>query len=150
MLEIKALSRRDEELWAKTAMYAENCSWQTTGEYLSKQMKNQEFSDWERVFAAVENGDIAGFCTLSKTSSVFRDLPVPILGFVFVGEPYRGNQISRQLCLSAIEYAKTVGFDQVYLYSDLHNFYEKYGFVKIDEKEAPWGVKQSIYVHATK
>ena len=150
MLEIKALSCRHEELWAKTALYAENCSWQPTGEYLSKKMKNHEFSDWERVFVAIKNDHIVGFCTLSKTSSVFCDLPVPILGFVFVGESYRGNQISRQLCLSAIEYAKTVGFDQVYLYSDLVNFYEKYGFVKIDEKEAPWGVKQSIYVHATK
>jgi N-acetylglutamate synthase-like GNAT family acetyltransferase len=148
-LEIKTLTYCDKELWEEVAMYAGNCSWDVTGKYLSSLMKNNGFSDWERVFVALENHFIAGFCTLSKTSSVLNDIYTPYVGFIFVGEPYRGNRVSEKLCFFAINYAKTVGFDKVYLYSELVNFYEKYGFIKIDEKEAPWGEKLSIYMHYT-
>lgn len=136
---IKALTYQDTELWQNVAQYAEACSRETTGKYLSEQMKNNAYSDWERVFVALVNDSIAGFCALTKKCSL-QDIPYfPYIGFVFVGEDYRGNRISENLCLYAIKYAKSVGFDKVYLYSDLVNFYEKYGFIKIDEKIAPWG-----------
>lgn len=112
-------------------------------------MKDNGFSDWERVFVTLKNNSIAGYCALSKTSSVFGDAYTPYIGFIFVGEPYRGNRISEKMCLFAVEYAKTVGFNEVYLYSDLVDLYEKYGFLKIDEKEAPWGLMQSIYIRYT-
>ena len=137
---------RNGELWLPVAEYAKNCSLQETGAYLANRMKNNEFTDWERVFAALEDGNIAGFCTLSKTSAVFGDTYSPYIGFIFVGEPYRGNRISEKLCSAAAGYAKSVGFDRVYLYSDHVNLYEKYGFVKIDEREAPWGVMLSIFM----
>ena len=44
---------------------------------------------------------------------------------------------------------KGLGFDKVYLVSDHVNLYEKYGFVKIDEKEAPWGAMETIFMHLT-
>jgi len=147
-LKIKILTCRNIELWEKVAAYAENCSWGDTGKYLSNRMKNNEFSDWERVFVSLENNTIAGFCVLSRTSIIITEY-TPLIGFIFVGESYRGNRISEKLCLAAIKYAKTVGFDKVYLYSDLVNFYEKYGFIKIDEQEAPWGDKLSIYMYDT-
>lgn len=147
-MEIKSLVYGDD-LWKPVADYAKECLWQPTGTYLSKCMKNDEFSDWERVFVALETDVIAGFCALTKTSAVFGDTYTPYIGFVFVDESYRGNRISEHLCIAAIEYAKTVGFDKVYLYSDHVNLYEKYGFVKVDAKEAPWGARQSIYMHTT-
>ena len=150
-MEIKILTNHDEVLWEKVAKYAESCSWQTTGRYLSNLMKNNGLSDWERVFAAYnsDNDSVAGFCALTKTSTVFHGKYTPYIGFVFVGEPYRGSRISKNLCLTAIKCAKTAGFDRVFLYSDLSNFYEKYGFTKIDEAEAPWGAMLSIYMHCT-
>ena len=148
-MEIKTLTYHDKHLWYKVAMYAKNCSWETTGKHLSNRMKNNGFSDWERVFVALENNTITGFCALSKTSSIPDVTYTPYIGFVFVGAQYRGNRISEKLCTSAVKYAKTIGFDKVYLYSDLVNFYEKYGFIKIDEKLAPWGVTQSIYMYHT-
>ena len=149
-MEVKILTSCDTEWWAKVAMYAKNCSWQPTGQYLSNRMKNNEFSNWERVFVALENGDIAGFCALSETSTVFGDMYTPYISFLFVGESYRGNKISKTLIASAIEYAKTIGLHKTYLYSDLTNFYEKYGFDKIDEKEVPWGIVQTVYMHSAK
>ena len=148
MLEIKTLTR-DHELWQTVAEYASGCSWQPVGTDFSNNMKNNNFTDWERVFSAIENGNIAGFCAITKTSSSFGDTYSPYIGMVFVGEDNRGNRISEKLCLTAIEYAKSIGFDKVYLYSDHVNLYEKYGFVKIDEKQAHWGTMQSIYERKT-
>ena len=148
-MEIKALTYRDAELWKKVAAYAEDCAWETTGKHLSNRMKDNGFSEWERVFVALEGNSVAGFCALTKASSLQNVSYSPYIGFVFVGESFRGNRISEKLCLFAVRYAKEIGFEKVYLYSDLLNFYEKYGFVKIDEKEAPWGAMMSIYMHIT-
>jgi predicted GNAT family N-acyltransferase len=72
----------------------------------------------------------------------------PYIGFVFVGENFRGNRISEKLCKSAMDYAKSLGFDNVYLVSGEVNLYEKYGFIKIEEKLSNWGAVQSIFVNA--
>ena len=149
-MEIKAITRHDEHLWKCVADYAERCSWRDTGKYLAKRMTINDFLDWERVFVALDNDIIAGFSALSETSSLTDAEYSPYLGFIFVEEAYRGNRISEKLCKSVIDYAKAIGFDKIYLYSDLKNFYEKYGFVKIDEKIAPWGIKQTIYMYVVK
>jgi len=147
-LEIKTITCHDKELWKKVAAYAENCSWGDTGKHLANRIKTNEFLSWERVFIALEDNNIAGFCALSEKSSVVNEYS-PHIGFIFVDEFYRGNRISEKLCVSAIEYARIIGFDKVYLYGDLVNFYEKYGFTKIDEKDSSWGAKLSIYMYST-
>ena len=143
VVKIQSLMYSDP-LWQIVAEYAEGCSWRA-GAILAEKMKGNDFSDWERVYAAMDGDQIAGYCTLSKTDCI-PDIPyTPYIGFVFVGERYRGKRLSGKLILSALAYAKELGFDQAYLISDHVNLYEKYGFVKIDEKEAPWGAMQSIY-----
>ena len=147
-IKIKMLTIHNEELWEKVAIFAKNCSWQSTGNYLYSRMKNHEFLDWERVFVALHKESVVGFCALSKTSTVFDNIYSPYLSFLFVDEVYRGNKISQMMCSCVINYAKSIGFNKVFLYSDLVDFYEKLGFEKIDEKDAPWGIKQSIYMYA--
>ena len=51
---------REHELWDETAGFAENCSW-SSGRRLAERMKAGGFSDWERIFAAVQDGKIAEF-----------------------------------------------------------------------------------------
>jgi len=145
-MEIRSLASGDES-WPTVAAYANACSWQPTGAYLSNRMRNNAFVDWERVFVAFEGDTIMGFCALTKASNAFGDTYSPYVGFIFVGEAYRGKRLSEHLCSSVIQYARAIGFDAVYLYSDLTDFYEKYGFAKVDEKNAPWGVRQSIYMY---
>ena len=69
----------------------------------------------------------------------------PYIGFVFVDENYRGNRISELLINYAIEYAKGIGFKEVFLVSSEEGLYEKYNFYKIDEKYDVWGNKQKIF-----
>ncbi|MBB6673663.1 GNAT family N-acetyltransferase [Cohnella nanjingensis] len=146
-MQIESLIDSDK-LWQDVAEYAESCSWKA-GAALAKQMRKRFFSDWERVFAALDGNHITGYCTLAKTDCIPDISYTPYIGFMFVGEQYRGNRISEKLILSALAYAKELGFDKVYLVSDHVNLYEKYGFVKIDEKEAPWGVMETIFMHPT-
>lgn len=104
------------------------------------------FKEWERVLVALENDKIAGFCTVSKTDCIPNVEYTPYIGFMFVGEAYRGHRLSQKLIQNAIIYLKDLGFENAYLVSDHNNLYEKYGFCVIDRKMAPWGEEEKIYV----
>ena len=109
-------------------------------------MEHNAFSDWERVIIAVEHEKICGYCTVSKTDCIPDVEYTPYIGFLFVGEEYRGNRLSQQLIEYAMEYIKTIGYNKVYIVSDHENVYEKYGFRVIDRKIAPWGAEEKIYI----
>ena len=139
-----------DTLWEPTAEYADCCSW-NAGKILAEQMRKNSYTTWERVFVATEDSHIAGYCALTSSDCI-PDVPyTPYIGFVFVGEPYRGNRLSEKLLRHALAYAKQINFDKVYLVSDHINLYEKYGFTKIDEKPAPWNpdTTETIFMHPT-
>ena len=100
---------------------------------------------------AFENSKIAGYCALVVTDCIPGVPYTPYISFMFVGEEYRGNRLSEQLILFALGYAKELDFTEVYLVSDHVNLYEKYGFIKIDEKPAPWNPDETetIFMHHT-
>lgn len=139
-----------DSLWEKTAAYARACSW-GAGKGLADRMQERRFLPWERVFAALDGANIAGFCTFSKDDCI-PDVPyTPYIGYVFVGEDYRGRRLSGELIRCALRYAKELGFPKVYLVSDHEGLYEKYGFVKVDERPAPWNpdATETIFQHLT-
>jgi GNAT superfamily N-acetyltransferase len=155
---IRSLTETDE-LWDLVADFAEQCSWKA-GKSLAKQMRERTFREWERVFAAIEQPvvpqdatpvTIKGYCTFAKTDCLPDLSYSPYIGFVFVEESFRGQRLSERLIQAALAYARQIGFPKVYLVSDHVNLYEKYGFVKIDEKPAPWDplAMESIYEHLT-
>ena len=139
-----------DELWEALAQYAHECSWHA-GKILTQQMRDNGFGRWERVFAAVEDGRIAGYCTLTERDCIPEVAYSPYIGFVFVGEIYRGKRLSERMIRTAMAYAKGLGFEKIYIVTDHVNLYEKYGFVKIDEKPAPWNPEtmETIFVQAT-
>ncbi|MBN9380386.1 MAG: GNAT family N-acetyltransferase [Chitinophagaceae bacterium] len=111
----------------------------STAEILNLGHGNQDiesgFSGWQRVFAALEGQHIAGYCTIAETDVIPNVNYTPYIGFVFVGEEYRGRRLSEQMIKFALAYAKSTGFKEVYLVSREKELYEKYGFVKIDQKK---------------
>lgn len=133
-----------DKLWRKVSGYAGNCSW-NAGKSLAEAMNKKLFTEWERVVVALADQEICGYCTVAKTDCI-PDVPyTPYIGYLFVGEAYRGHRLSQKLMQFAMDYLKSLGFDRVYLVSDHDGLYEKYGFTIIDRKTAPWGSVEKIY-----
>ena len=114
-------------------------------------MRGNRFSERERVIAAFSDGCPVGFCTLTAKdempdSCVFT----PFIGFVFVGELYRGQRISQQMIDAAVAYAGTLGYDAVYVTSNEQGLYEKYGFVRIGTVETVRKEQTQLFKKSTK
>jgi len=132
-------------LWEKTIAFAEQCSWRA-GAFLAGKMRDNEFSDIERVIAASEGDDIVAFCTFSEKDELPDDSEyTPFIGFVFVDENYRGERISEKMINEACKYAQDSGYEVVYIMSGEQGFYEKYGFEKIGEFETIYGDVDQLF-----
>ena len=142
-MEIKQVFFKDEN-WDKLIDFVKKSSWRESP-IIAKNWEENNYLDWERIFAAIENNNIIGHCSLNNIDAVPDAEYTPYIQAVFVNEKFRGNRISEKMINSAIEYAKTLGFKNVYIVSDHKNFYEKYGFAKVDEKNDYKGELQSIF-----
>jgi len=147
-MEIKAIFQTDE-LWQKLIDYGKNCSWKA-GPYFAKQMEENKFTEWERVFTAIDDNNIAGYCTFVKNDCIPDVNYTPYISCIFVGEQYRGKRLSEKMILTVMEYAKKNNFNEVYIVSNHINLYEKYGFIKIDERKDYWNNDEKIYKRVIK
>lgn len=144
-MEISTLKNTDEN-WERVADFAEKCSWRA-GKYLAELMRGGNFKDWERVFAAFEDGRPVGFCTLTEKDELDPKYPyTPLIGFVFVDEAHRGGRISEKMIRQAVGYAKSVGYDKVYIMTGEVGLYEKYGFTDMGSYDTIYGEKEQLLV----
>ncbi len=140
-----SLIRYGNPLWEKTIEYAKNCSWKA-GSFLAKKMEDNDFLDWERVIVATEQNKIAGYCTFCKKDELPEEYEYsPFIGFVFVGEKFRGRRISETMIGVASEYAKKLEYDRIYIMSGEKSLYEKYGFVKIGDFKTIYGSVDQLF-----
>lgn len=142
-MEIYALTSHDA-LWEPLAAYAAACSWRA-GPTLARLMRGGEFLPWERVFVAREGDEFAGYCTFAEKDCLEGVDYTPFIGFVFVGEDYRGQRLSERLIRAALAYAKTLGYSKVYLTSGEKGLYEKYGFIKFREMRDKYGTDEQVF-----
>ena len=134
MFEIHAMTK-GHTLWNETQKFAETCSW-FAGGLLAKLMAENSFLEWERVFAACEDGRVVGYCTFSEKDEMPDKYDIsPFIGFVFVDEAYRGRRISGMMIEAVIEYARTLEYKKIYVMSGEEGLYEKFGFTAIGEYE---------------
>ncbi|MBR5873091.1 MAG: GNAT family N-acetyltransferase [Oscillospiraceae bacterium] len=116
------------------------------GKHLAQILRENNFLEWEAVFATVSEDEIIGFCTFLKTDYYPENKYSPWISSIFVDENFRGNRISFSMIEKAIEHAKIWNFKKVYIPSDMVGFYEKYGFRKIDELLNYGGDTDNIFV----
>ena len=148
MIEIYTLTQ-GHKFWEKTLQMAAKCSWKA-GPFLSEKMVKNEFEEWERVFCAVKNGEVVGFCTLTAKDELPEKYDfTPFIGFVFVDERHRGKRLSQLLINNAVLYARDLGYKKIYIMSGEVGLYEKYGFVKIGECETVYGTAEQLFVKST-
>ena len=92
-----------DDMWNNVIHFARDCSW-GAGKSLSQRMSDNAFFDWERVIAALDENNIAGYCTVSKTDCIANIPYTPYIGFLFVDEAYRGHRLSQKLISYAMAY----------------------------------------------
>lgn len=124
--------------------YAQNCPWRA-GQSLARKMENGYFDSWQRVIIALNEDKIVGFCTFTKKDSFPYLAYTPFIGYIYVDEKHRGQQIGKNMIDIACQYAKSLQFEYVYIVTDHHHLYEKYGFEWIDQGYNRHGKKERIY-----
>lgn len=110
-MKIQAINN-DHPMWEKTITLAENCSWEA-GQRLAARMRNEDFSDWERVFAAEDDGSVIGFCVFEEKGYIPESFDCsPFINFVFVDERFRGQRISGMMIGSIFSVSTRAGSGQ--------------------------------------
>ena len=124
---------KDSGLAEELLSFVENCSWTEAKDHIADVIRNWEFTDWETMFAAVQDGRIVGMAAAMKTD--YYPLPeiYPWINCVFVDEAYRGNYISKKLIIAANQYLKEQGFSRSYIASSFEGLYEKYGYTYVKD-----------------
>ena len=135
--------------WQNVLDYAKSCA-REAWPLLAQKMEWDEFLDWERIFIAIDNEKIVGFCTFTKEDWIPNCDYTPFVWFIFVDENYRWKRISEKMINTVEEYAKTLNFKKLYIVSDHKGLYEKYWFEKCDERTDELWRSETIFVRDIK
>jgi len=100
-----------------------------------------------RFYLLLDNGIIAGCYALLTNDLVSRQDLVPWLGCLFVEPAYRGRQLGETLLKHGIQEAGRMGYEAVYLTTDHDAYYEKYGWIRIEDAYNLFGEQGRVYKH---
>ncbi len=78
------------------------------------------------VLGLIDENELLGFISLFKYENEYMDLE-PWYATMFVKKEYRNKGYSRILNDAILNEAKNLGYDTVYLKTELENYYEKFG-----------------------
>ena len=95
-----------------------------------KPKSDKELNDY---IGLIEDNVLIGFISLFKTDGDERQDLTPWYATMYVKKEYRGFGYSKILNSSIINEAKRLGYDKVYLKSNLINYYEKFGAIFIEK-----------------
>lgn len=96
-------------------------------------------------FVAILDGEIVGTVGLWRSDLVSRQDLFPWLSALYVKESYRGRKIGEKLQRFLIEYCKKQGYKELFLYTDLDNYYEKTGWQRIEDGVEYSGESIKVY-----
>lgn len=96
-------------------------------QYIQKKMESIKNTDKViSIVGLIENNKLIGFISLFKYDGEERQDLTPWYATMYVKKEYRGLEYSKELNIAILKKAKQLGFDRVYLKSNLQNYYEKF------------------------
>jgi predicted N-acetyltransferase YhbS len=96
-------------------------------------------------FIALEDNELVGTIGLWRSDLVSRQDLYPWLSALFVKEDFRGKQIGQELQRFLIEYCTVAGYTEFFLYTDICNYYEKTGWIYLEDGVEYSGEYLKIY-----
>jgi len=88
------------------------------------------------------NDTLIGFYELNEKDNIEEEDYKPYLANVYVKEEYRKQGYSTILINDSINFAKELGYKDLYLHSRIKDYYEKYNFEFIKEVKTKYGNKR--------
>ena len=101
-------------------------------------------------FVAIENETLVGTVGLWRGDLLSRQDLYPWLSALVVNRNYRNRKIGQQLQQFIEEYCRNKHYEQIYLYTDLVNYYEKTGWIAVDKGYEYMGGEVTIYKKSLK
>ena len=84
-------------------------------------------------FIALADNELVGTIGLWRSDLVSRQDLYPWVSALFVKENFRAKRIGQELQHFLIEYCREVGFTELFLYTDICNYYEKTGWEYLED-----------------
>ena len=106
--------------------------------YLGKLLHEDKLRDLcgpkTKLFLVVDGDVLCSFCTLAEQDEIKAPEMTPWVGFVYTFPEFRGKHLASKVIDHACNYAKELGFKEVYASPSLDTveLYEKYGFYCLD------------------
>lgn len=97
--------------------------------YVDEKINKVLSNDYDKlisVLGLINNNELIGFISLFKYDGDERTDLTPWYATMYVKNEYRGKGYSKVLNDAILKEAKKLGYDKVYLKSDLINYYEKF------------------------
>ena len=104
--------------------------------YVNKKINKVLSNNYDKlisVLCLIANNELIGFISLFKYDDDERTDLTPWYATMYVKNEYRGKGYSKVLNDAILEEAKNLGYDKVYLKSNLVNYYEKFGAKYIEK-----------------
>ena len=98
--------------------------------YANQKLINYQGKDSDNLIAVlglVNDNNLIGFISLFKKDAEERKNLTPWYATMYVKQEYRKNGYSKILNNAILEKAKELGYNKVYLKTELINYYEKFG-----------------------
>ena len=103
-----------------------------------------------KFYLAIDNSEIIGSYALLTNDIISRQDLIPWFACLYVNEEYRNRGIADKLLEHGLKEASQKNFGNLYLSSDLINFYEKKGWKVLGNGFNLFGEKIKIYSKSTK
>lgn len=137
---MKIINIKDEEKFLNE--YIELCSIEWGSKKTKEEIKKYIEEKKKRIFnedkiisilGLIDNNIMLGFISLFKYNDENRKELLPWYATLYVKKEYRNKGYSRVLNDAILEEASKLGYNKVYLKTDLINYYEKFGAKYIEK-----------------
>ncbi|WLR48291.1 GNAT family N-acetyltransferase [Halobacillus litoralis] len=114
---------------------------------IRQSLKNGD--DLPQFYILMDKNEIIGTYALLRNDMNSRQDLCPWLACLYVHPDHRGRKVGKQLLSHASQEADRLGYDFIYLATDLEGYYEKYGWEQEGEAFGISGGSIKVYIKAT-
>lgn len=134
----------EDASWENVAEQIQAADWRAV-QHLSQKMFENKFEDWEGVIYIEDNEEVTAVCSIVKEDIIEEGLYTPYIAIVYVFPEHRGSFLAKDLVERSETELQKAGFSEVYIVSQLEDFYEKLGYVEINQMKDVFDRDMKVY-----